>query len=274
MRSSRLIWRGSSRFFFRATGKRSRPVREAADFQFAGSGLADDFTTPGSEGDSFDRRAAGGAATASDAAAGSQANPRRNRERSYRSLQRCAAGDAAGGGGKGRRSPDGPSDAAPSPGPARLGSPRFHPGWLFAGDAAHTRVGGGVSAPPQIALARVARISGSGTDHGFGDAALLGRDVWLAGGERASPDRADPGAASVSFGADGRHQLRCVFGSLRSNPEGSRRAVAAAARPSGSRGARLAAAIPASPGGCAGFPVNMNAKNIPSCPPMHACEAA
>src|ERR1035438_7314224 len=134
MRSSRLIWRGSSRFFFRATGKRSRPVREAADFQFAGSGLADDFTTPGSEGDSFDRRAAGGAATASDAAAGSQANPRRNRERSYRSLQRCAAGDAAGGGGKGRRSPDGPSDAAPSPGPARLGSPRFHPGWLFAGD--------------------------------------------------------------------------------------------------------------------------------------------
>ena len=31
---------------------------------------------------------------------------------------------------------------------------------------------------------------------------------------------------------------------------------------------------PASTGRCAGVPVNMNAENIPICPPMHACEAA
>src|SRR5450759_5818230 len=80
------VWPGSSQPLLRSTPERPRPASQTASFHAAVGGLADDFTTPESEGNAVDGSSASGAGAAASVAAESQADPRRNRELPYGSV--------------------------------------------------------------------------------------------------------------------------------------------------------------------------------------------
>src|SRR5687768_14103594 len=81
-----VVQRGSSRAVFPTTAERPQPAHPATSFHFAAGGLANDFTTPGSEGDFVHSGAASRASTASGAVIATQAPPRKNRVLPYWSL--------------------------------------------------------------------------------------------------------------------------------------------------------------------------------------------